>query len=76
MRALLLSDPRVGTTSVKVLKACWSVVTELYGLADREAKEAFLRHPLLLSRQSAPPRSFTHSLPLLSFTDLVLAEWR
>ena len=37
-------------TTVRVLECCWSLLTELYGLSDQQARSCCLRNPLLFSR--------------------------
>eukprot|EP01036_Dinobryon_divergens_P023285 gene23285-31613_t len=50
VRSLLVCEPRIAMTGAAVLAGCWSLFTELYGLSDGEAKQACIRHPVLLSR--------------------------
>jgi hypothetical protein len=49
-RALLLHDPRVAMTTGRVLDGCWSLLTDLYGLSDQQARGCCMRCPLLFSR--------------------------
>ena len=51
LRSMLQACPRVAMTGLPVLRVCWGVLTNTYGLSAKQAKAAVRHSPQLLTRQ-------------------------
>lgn len=51
VRTLLSVSPKVAMTGIGVLKVCWNVLTETYGLSPKEARSLVMKCPPLISQQ-------------------------